>query len=241
MSNLDPRIRGVLLRVAAGVLGCLAVGACASPGGPPLSEIAPEVNRTLELRGVPIAIGDTLALDFTYRADWNRELLVAEDGNVSLPGLGATQVAGRVPVELERQLELRYGELLDDAELSLSVAARLATTVTVMGEVGSPGELTLRPDGRLSLVEAIGQAGSYRKESAYLANLLLVRWDASVGQQRAWKIDARPRHWNGEEPLLLQPYDVVFIPNTPIDRVGIWVDNYIRRLLPLPFFSIAPN
>jgi hypothetical protein len=36
-------------------------------------------------------------------------------------------------------------------------------------------------------------------------------------------------------PLYLQPYDVVFIPNTPIDEVAIWVDNHIRRMIPVPY------
>ena len=41
--------------------------------------------------------------------------------------------------------------------------------------------------------------------------------------------------WTGSVPLYLQPYDVVFIPNTPIDAVAIWVDNHIRRMIPVPY------
>ena len=87
---------------------------------------------------------------------------------------------------------------------------------------------------------AIGKAGSFSTNTAWLSNTLLVRWDPATQTQRHWVIDARPEHWVGREPLLLQSFDVIYIPNTKIDRVGIWVDNFIRRLLPFPFFFPAP-
>ena len=76
--------------------------------------------------------------------------------------------------------------------------------------------------------------------SARLAQLLLVRWSASTGRQLSWVMDATEEHWAGSVPLYLQPYDVVFIPNTPIDDVDIWIDNYIRRVIPFPYI-IAPT
>ena len=104
-----------------------------------------------------------------------------------------------------------------------------------MGEVLRPGEFPLGPDRRLTLVEALARAGGARKESAHLASTMLLRWSASTGKQLAWKIDARPEEWTGSVPLYLQPYDVVFVPNTTVDDVAIWVDNYIRRMIPFPY------
>jgi hypothetical protein len=66
-----------------------------------------------------------------------------------------------------------------------------------------------------------------------------VRWDAQSHSQLAWKIDARPKHWGGKQAaVVLQAHDVVYVPNTFIDEVDIWVDNYIRRLIPLPLFPL---
>ena len=67
------------------------------------------------------------------------------------------------------------------------------------------------------------------------SNTLLVRWSPSTGKQLHWTIDARPETWSGSTPLLLQPYDVLYVPNTPVDEVAIWVDNYIRRMIPFPY------
>ncbi|HVQ25230.1 MAG TPA: hypothetical protein VMV01_08630, partial [Planctomycetota bacterium] len=108
-------------------------------------------------------------------------------------------------------------------------------TIYVMGEVRHPGPLTLSPDRRMTMLEALAAAEGPRKETAYLAQLLLVRWNASTGQQISWVMDASEEYWTGAVPLYLQPYDIVFIPNTPIDDVDIWVDNYIRRIIPFPY------
>jgi protein involved in polysaccharide export with SLBB domain len=120
------------------------------------------------------------------------------------------------------------------------VKERAARKVYVMGEVDKPGEFELDPDRRLTLLDAVARAGGPLKASAYLAHTLLVRWSASTGKQLTWTIDAREQHWAGKEPVYLQPYDLVWIPNTPVDDVAIWVDNYIRRMIPFPYLIPYP-
>ena len=107
-------------------------------------------------------------------------------------------------------------------------------SISILGEVEEPGAIDLEPGRRLTLVEAIARAGGFDKATAYLASVVLVRWDPRNQQQVAWTIDARPRWWGKEKTVFLQPYDLVYVPNTPIDDVGIWVDNWIRRLIPIP-------
>ena len=92
----------------------------------------------------------------------------------------------------------------------------------------------------MTFPEALARAGGPKKESAALASTMLIRWSAGTGKQLAWKLDARPEQWTGQTPLYLQPYDVIYIPNTPVDEVAIWVDNYIRRMIPFPYLIAPP-
>jgi len=155
----------------------LALGAaCASPGGPPLPEIADQINATLE----PLEVVDTAPT-----------------------GVGEADVTAR--------------------------------SVSVLGEVYTPGQIALDPGRRLTIVEAIARAGGHKTATAHVSSLVLVRWDRVHQQQLAWKIDARPKYWGDPKTIFLQPYDVVYVPNIPIDDLGHWVDNYIRRLIPVPF------
>ncbi|MFN0241283.1 MAG: polysaccharide biosynthesis/export family protein [Planctomycetota bacterium] len=209
--------------------------ACETAGGPPLSKIVQEINATLEPSTVVVGVGDELEVRFPYSPTWNQTVQIAADGSASFLAVGRLIVGGMSPGALNQTLHDAYEHVLENPELDVVVKAPVGRNVYVMGDVLEPGEFALSADRRLTFLEAIARAGGPRKESAYLAHTLLLRWSASTGRQLTWKFDAREEHWRGGEPLYLQPYDVIWIPNTPVDDVAIWVDNYIRRMIPFPY------
>lgn len=217
---------------------CLALSACQSAGGPNLNKIAERVNATLEPAAVVFGVGDQIEVRFASSPTWNQEVEITSDGGASFLAIGRLIVAGMSPGKLSQTLTEAYARVLENPEIDVAVKSLGARTVYVMGEVMTPGELVLGSDRRLTLVEALARAGGPIKESAYLAHTLLVRWSASTGKQLAWTIDARTEHWDGSVPLYLQPYDVVYIPNTPVDHVAIWIDNHIRRMIPFPYLFV---
>jgi len=224
-----------VLTSASVLLPLLSLGACESPGGPPLSEIAATVNATLEPNVIVFGVGDQIDVRFPYAPTWNQTVDVAADGSATFSGIGRLIVAGMSPSTLTQSLREAYSLVIDNPELDVVVKSLASRTIYVMGEVRHPGPLTLSADRRMTMLEALAAAEGPRKETAYLAQLLLVRWNASTGQQISWVMDASEEYWTGAVPLYLQPYDIVFIPNTPIDDVDIWVDNYIRRIIPFPY------
>jgi protein involved in polysaccharide export with SLBB domain len=213
----------------------LALAGCESAGGPPLSEIAHRLNETLEPDAVVLGVGDKLAVRFPYAVTWNQEVEITTDGSASFMAIGRLIVAGMSPGKLKETLNEAYSHVFQDHELDVAVKTRAARKVFVMGEVTRPGELEIDADRRLTLLDAIARAGGPLKASAYLALTRLIRWSASTGKQLNWIFDAREKNWGGSEPVYLQPYDLVWIPNTPVDEVAIWVDNYIRRMIPFPY------
>jgi protein involved in polysaccharide export with SLBB domain len=226
--------RRVLAIVAAVAIG-LVCAACQTSGGPNLRRIATEVNATLEPATVVLGVGDQIEVRFASSPTWNQVVDITSDGGASFLAIGRLIVAGMSPGRLNQTLTDAYSRVLTNPELDVSVKSLGARTVYVMGEVLNPGEFALGPDRRLTLVEALARAGGPIKASAYLAHTMLVRWSASTGKQLHWTIDARPEYWTGKVPLYLQPYDVIYVPNTPVDVVAIWIDNYIRRMIPLPY------
>jgi polysaccharide export outer membrane protein len=218
-----------------------ASSACKSSGGPPLTQIAAVINSTLRPVQVELAVGDEIAVRFPHSPDWDQTLQVAPDGSASFLGIGGLPVAGMTVEAVKSNLIKAYSYLMEQPDLTVVVTTVAARSVYVMGEVEDPGEFPLGDDRRLTLLEALARAGGPLKETAYLEHTLLVRWSPETGEQLSWKIDASQEHWTGPVPLYLQSYDVVFVPNTPIDDVGIWVDNYIRRLIPFPYITPAPR
>jgi polysaccharide biosynthesis/export protein len=229
------RVRRPLHALCAGIVLALAGSACQSAGGPSLSSIAESINATLEPNAVILGVGDEVEVRFPYQPTWNQVVRVYPDGSASFLGIGRLIVAGMSPGRLGQALGEAYKHVLESPEVDVVVKSFSARSVYVMGEVTNPGALELEPDNRLTFVEALAKAGGPLKQSAYLAHAMLIRWNGNAGQQMAWTIDARIEHWGGSVPLYLQPYDVIFIPNTPVDDVAIWVDNYIRRMIPFPY------
>ena len=87
----------------------------------------------------------------------------------------------------------------------------------------------------LSLLELFAQARGPNLNLAALQNTVFMRWDPEKRERRTWIIDARPKHWDSTHPIWLQAYDIVFVPNKVIVDVNLWVSQYIKNLIPLPY------
>lgn len=205
-----------------------------------MPKVVAEINATYGWSRERLVPGDELEVHFDELATHDHNVIVRETGTASFLGIGELPVAGSTPSELERTLVERYSATFAaPPRIHVQLRERAERHVVFMGEVTTPGRVPF--DGRMTFQEALGLAGGPLKETALLKQTVLIRWVEGETRQRAWKFDARTRHWGMSEPLYMQPDDVVFIPNTPIDDVDIWVDQYIRRMLPVPIiFPTAP-
>lgn len=232
-------LRGLLLALTLLAASLLEVG-CTSYGRP-LFEVALEANATLEPGPSLLVPGDTVSIAWTENPNRAITAEVRPDGKTTLGSLGEVQIGGLTAAEAEapiRELLAKNFGQTPRADINITFGLLGTRNVYVMGDVNEPGEVPIR--GRLSLIEALAAAGGPRKETAMLEYALLVRWSPSEKRQRSWRIDASVERWEEGAALLLQPHDVIFIPNTPIDDVDIWVDQYIRRMLPFPGVAAPP-
>lgn len=227
---------GNTLRIVTGFTLALLLGGCAGPGQS-LIEAASPINQTRSHRWALIA-GDTVSLKIKGKDEWAQQITIPSHGQIHFRGVdGEFQAIGSTVTEL-RDLALdKYG-FLNDAEISVHLIQTAPRQIGVMGMVKSPGPVTLE-DKEITLLEAIARAGGPTLSRARLTNLLLVRWDPINKRQLTWVVDARVDHWAAAPPLFLQPHDVIYVPNTPIDKANIWVDKYIRQMIPLPLPASA--
>jgi len=229
----------------------LTVSSCSTPKGPALHRMASTVNETLRVGEDLIEPGDLLRIRIRSGDEASGEIgdmtsaqdvRVQPDGHAAFEDLEPLEVAGLLPSVLDEVLTSHYARA-SGTELSVTVgiAERAPRTITVFGEVGRPGLVTLPADGRIALVAALGRAGGPRKRNAWLSNILLVRVDTTDGEPQAWTIDARQQHWGKGDAVYLQNGDVLFVPNTNVDRVAIGLDNYVRRMIPFPYLAPPPE
>ncbi len=175
--------------------------------------------------------GDLLAVKFYGNPELNEEVVVRPDGAISLPFVGDVPAVGLTPDELDRDLVRRFTGELARPRVAVIVREFGNQRVFVAGEVSKPGLLPLR--GPLTLFQAVEEAGGFL-QTARRQQIVLIRTDAG-GRRLGRSVDLRPVE-SGEHPdqdVLLQPLDIVFVPRTRIASVDLFVEQYIRQLLPV--------
>ncbi|MBC7952488.1 MAG: polysaccharide biosynthesis/export family protein [Rhodospirillaceae bacterium] len=182
--------------------------------------------------GYIIEPGDALDVRFFYNPELNEEVMVRPDGNISLPLVGEMRAAGRSPTQLEGLLRDSYSRELRQAAITVIVKGFAGQRVYVDGEVGEPQMVNIA--GNLSAMQAVASAGGF-KPSARKGEVLVIR---RAGTPKPVVIpvdlDAAISGTDTSQDILLQPYDVVFVPKTAIAEVNQFVDQYFRQNIPLP-------
>lgn len=235
--SVAARFRSFALAALCGLLG-----ACSSVGDA-LVDRAAEINATLDESQFRVQVGDTVSVRFPFSPELNHAARVQKDGSATFLVLDQVVVTGLSVSELDAKLHELYKAKNQDKDLTVAVAAGNADAaagesggqaIYVIGEVHSPGPVVWQRR-RFTLHEAIGEAGGFLKASANPRNIALVRRAANGGGVRTWFLDAHPEYWDDAPPIYLQPTDLVLVPNTAVDEANIWVDKYIRQMLPFPY------
>ncbi len=96
------------------------------------------------------------------------EQAVGRDGAISVPFAGRIQVAGRLPVEVQRAIEHRLSGKAIDPQAIVTVTRSVSNTATVSGDAVSGARVPLSPKGDrlLDLVAAAGGAHTPVYETA---------------------------------------------------------------------------
>jgi protein involved in polysaccharide export with SLBB domain len=176
--------------------------------------------------------GDTLQIRYTYHPDMNQEIVVLPDGKISAQLVGEIPVSGMTTRELEQLLVQKTSENLRDPEVVVSVSKFAERTVYIGGEVEKPGTIPYRKG--LRPLQAIISAGGFR-ETARPDSVILVRTGGSETQFISRKLNLTDSTGGLEEPLVLAPHDVIFVPRSSIAEANLWVKQHITELI--PFFK----
>lgn len=133
-----------------------------------------------------------------------RGYLVDKDGFIEMPVLGTLKVGGLKRSELNDLLKSRLKQYLSDPVLTIRV---LNFKVSVLGEVASPGQISVRGD-RITLLEAIAQSGDISVQGLR-KNILIVR--DNQGQKEFARVDITNADIVNSPYYYLKQNDVVYV------------------------------
>ncbi|HEV8436983.1 MAG TPA: polysaccharide biosynthesis/export family protein [Methylomirabilota bacterium] len=218
---------GGLLALALWLGGCVSSGS-GTPG--PLVLPPPAAPDT----EYAIQPGDTLGIRFYYHPDHDQKMvLVANDGRIMLPLVGAVEAAGLKPSELATRLETRYSSNLRDPAIAVSITQVYQDLVWVGGEVYKPGFVQYRPG--LTAVQALVAVGGPRNTAAINECLLLRRIGRDGYESSRLDLTKAIESGETETDPMLGPQDVIFIPKTAVAKANMWVRQYIINMIPVRF------
>lgn len=222
-----------ILKLISTIIVIIAVTACTPVVRNPVSStVAVNAPISSPARDYRIQPGDQLDIKFFYNAELNEQVLVRPDGRISLQLAPEILAAGVTPAELTEQLRTKYSTVIEKPEIVVIVRSFSAQRVYVDGEVVRPGIVPLTD--ALTLTQAISQAGGF-KDSARKGEIVIVRRSAD-GKASYTIVDVEKVMDGSDMPqdIALLSYDLVYVPKSKISNVNVWVDQYLRRNIPIP-------
>lgn len=154
------------------------------------------------------------------------QYLVDNDGNIEFPIVGTLHVLGMTKRECEQMIKTKIAPYLSKTENPVVTVEMSSFKVTILGEVGSPGAISVAQE-KINILEAIAQAGDltmYGKRD----NVHLIRVDAK-GKKEIHTLNLNKADIINSPYYYLQQNDIVYVePNktkidsTAISSVSMW-------------------
>lgn len=120
---------------------------------------APLFSNSAATEDYQIKPQDVLRVDVYREPDLQREVRVSADGKISLPLIGSINVGNRKVSEVQDYLTNLYGQdYLVDPQIHVIVLTYAERRVQVLGQVNSPGVVTIPPEEDMTLTRAISAA-----------------------------------------------------------------------------------
>jgi len=104
-----------------------------------------------------IAAGDTISIRVFDQDNLSTHGKIRSDGRIAMPFVGEVAAAGKTPIALSQEIENRLKVFIVSPHVIINVDETLPIIVSLLGEVGSKGNLTLSQPA--TLIQALAQAG----------------------------------------------------------------------------------
>ena len=193
-------IAGVALPAAAQT-GAPSSGAVGTTGSRPAAKPA---DSSPDYRMVP---GDKLRVEVYKDAALSQNVQIRPDGKITLPYIGDLAAAGMTPTALRDAITQSLKEYIASPTVTVMVVETQPQTVSVLGEVNSPGVHPLKH--QMTVLDALAAAGGFG-DFANTKNILIKRNSKNgvdtlrFNYKDAIKPDAKP--------FYLQPGDIIIVP-----------------------------
>ncbi|MFX0203976.1 MAG: polysaccharide biosynthesis/export family protein [Candidatus Hodarchaeota archaeon] len=182
-----------------------------------------------------LGTGDEITFSVWRHDDLRRMVQIDPSGNIYLPVAGEIKASGLTVSQLREEVTSRLSKYIVDPQVDINVSAIKSQRVHILGEVRSPGTLTL--DRKMLVWEGISKVGGLTTD-ANKKNVLLVRSEKGVARVTALNLDIRDMLKDGklDQNVYLRNGDIIyalpsFIAN--VERFMVRFNNIINPIVTL--------
>ncbi len=180
-----------------------------------------------------IQVGDQIDVKFYFNPDLNEHLVVRPDGMISLQLVPEIKAAGLTPKQLTETLKREYSRELAKPELTVIMRSFSAQRVFVGGEVGKPGEKPIV--GKITVLQAVAMAEGFTDSAKTTEVVVIRRREDARPLVIPVNVKAAISGADLSQDLALMPYDVVYVPRSGLAMANLFVDQTIRKMIPVSF------
>lgn len=206
-------------------------------GGAYKPAVTPEQMSSEPLNDQVLGAGDVVDIKFLYNPELNDSQRIRPDGKITLQIIGDVVAQGKNPESLQAELNQLYATELRKPSVTVTAKTLRNNKVYVGGEVMKPGEVEI--PGQLTAFEAISQAGGFNTKTAETRNVVIIR--SRSGKHYGTVVNFKEALTGQEvQPFYLRAGDIVYVPQTTIAKVNLWVEQHINNMLPKVPLSFTP-
>lgn len=161
-----------------------------------------------------------------------REAVITGEGIVDLPLVAPVVAVGRPLTEVREEIRAGYAGEMPSIRVDVLLVRRQVQQITVLGEVARSG--VYDAIGPIPALQALAMAGG-PTDRAWLVQVLLIQPDpaGNLGVSVLNVRDALRMEDTTALAARVRPNDLLYVPKSPIADVNVWVEQYVRRNLPL--------
>lgn len=203
-------------------------GAATLPSEPP----------TIDSERYRLAPGDIIEVTFPFHPEENIRAPIRNDGHFNLPITGDFMAAGYTPEDLRRIIAEKASVRLKGPVVNVVVLQLAEHRVFVTGQVARPGFVVYHPG--MTAMEAIVERGGFIDDAKTDEIVHIHRVNGQVVNE---KIDLKEIYASGgNDTTAMSPNDILIVPRTWVGDANVFVDQWIRGLLPtmpIPTYDIT--
>jgi polysaccharide export outer membrane protein len=177
--------------------------------------------------------GDEIEIAVPSAPELNRQVVVGPDGRITLPLIGGIMAADRTSDELQAQITGAYSSELLRPEAIVALRQAQPLRVYVGGEVANPGVFDM--PGDLDAFRAVMMAGGFRNTAKRDQVVIIRRGREGRPMLRTVNLLRAFSDPDGADLVPLRRFDIVYVPRTRVAEVGLFVQQYLRDVLPVQF------